>query len=171
MRIARTGSRMNQQSTMRERTVRRIIPASAMTSRGPTVLVLVCAVMLAHAGNLSVRTYAVADGLANNHVSRIFRDSHNFLWMCTDEGLSRFDGLHFVNFTLADGLPDIHVNDIIETRRGEYWIGTDGGVVLFRPADHGSRFITFTPHNSGRARLGRSLSDASLGNYGDIRPN
>src|SRR5580692_6099596 len=111
------------------------------------------ATMMAHAGTLSVRTYTVAEGLANNHVSRIFRDSHNFLWVCTDEGLSRFDGLHFVNFTPADGLPDIHVNDIIETHGGEYWIGTDGGVVLFRPADHGARFSTFSPPGPERARL------------------
>jgi ligand-binding sensor domain-containing protein len=111
------------------------------------------ATMMAHAGTLSVRTYTVAEGLANNHVSRIFRDSHNFLWVCTDEGLSRFDGLHFVNFTPADGLPDIHINDIIETHGGEYWIGTDGGVVLFRPADHGARFSTFSPPGPERARL------------------
>ena len=124
-----------------------------MASLALTVSFLVCAAMMAHAGTLSLRTYTVAEGLANNHVSRIFRDSHNFLWVCTDEGLSRFDGLHFVNFTPADGLPDIHVNDIIETRRGEYWIGTDGGVVLFRPAGHGSRFTTFNPPGPERARL------------------
>ena len=53
----------------------------------------------------------------------------------------------------ADGLPDIHVNDIIETRSGDYWIGTDGGVVLFRPAGHGSRFMTYTPPGPERARL------------------
>ena len=124
-----------------------------MASLPPGALFLLCAAMIAHAANLSVRTYSVAEGLANNHVSRIFHDSHNFLWVCTDEGLSRFDGLHFVNFTPADGLPDIHVNDIIETHRGEYWIGTDGGVVLFRPAGQDSRFITFIPPGPERARL------------------
>jgi ligand-binding sensor domain-containing protein/signal transduction histidine kinase len=123
-----------------------------MATRFASIACLICAVM-AHAATLSVRSYTVADGLANNHVSRIYRDSHDFLWICTDEGLSRFDGLHFVNFTPADGLPDIHVNDIIETRRGDYWIGTDGGLVLFRPASHGSRFVIFDPPGPERARL------------------
>jgi ligand-binding sensor domain-containing protein len=127
--------------------------ASAMASLVPTASFLVCAMMMAHAGTLSVRTYTVVEGLANNHVSRIYRNSHNFLWVCTDEGLSRFDGLHFVNFTPADGLPDIHVNDIIEAHGGEYWIGTDGGVVLFRPADRGSLFRTFNPPGPERAKL------------------
>jgi ligand-binding sensor domain-containing protein/signal transduction histidine kinase len=121
-----------------------------MASRLASLAWLVFVAVAAHAGTLFVRTYSVAEGLANNHVSRIYRDSHNFLWMCTDEGLSRFDGLHFVNFTPADGLPDIHVNDIIETRRGNYWIATDGGAVLFRPGGPGPRFVTFKP--SGRQR-------------------
>ena len=124
-----------------------------MASLAPTLLFLACAVITANAESLSVRNYTVAEGLANNHVSRIFRDSHNFLWICTDEGLSRFDGLHFVNYTPADGLPDIHVNDIVETGRGDYWIGTDGGVVLFRPAERGGHFTTFIPPGPERARL------------------
>ncbi|MFL6305458.1 MAG: two-component regulator propeller domain-containing protein [Candidatus Sulfotelmatobacter sp.] len=121
-----------------------------MASRLASLAWLLLAAAAAHAGTLFVRSYSVAEGLANNHVSRIYRDSHNFLWMCTDEGLSRFDGLHFVNFTPADGLPDIHVNDIIETHRGDYWIATDGGAVFFRPAGPGPRFVTFKP--SGRQR-------------------
>src|SRR4030088_2756612 len=93
------------------------------------------AVFPTHAERLPLRAYTVNEGLAHNHVNRIYRDSHDFLWICTDEGLSRFDGRSFVNYTVANGLPHIHVNDIIETRTGEYWIGTDGGVVLFRPRD------------------------------------
>src|SRR5690242_8738431 len=77
---------------------------------------------------LAIRSYTVVDGLAHDHVSHIYRDSHDFLWMCTDDGLSRFDGRRFVNYTTADGLPHIHVNDIIETRTGDYWVATDGGV-------------------------------------------
>lgn len=83
--------------------------------------------------------------LAHDHVSRIYRDSHGFLWICTDEGLSRFDGLRFLNYTVADGLPHIHVNDIVETRGGEYWVGTDGGLTLFRPAGPARRFTVFKP--------------------------
>lgn len=124
-----------------------------MASHLASLVWLLFAVATAHAGTLFVRSYSVAEGLANNHVSRIYRDSHNFLWMCTDEGLSRFDGLHFANFTPADGLPDIHVNDIIETRRGDYWVATDGGAVFFRPAGPGPRFVTFTPPGRQRADI------------------
>ena len=47
---------------------------------------------------LPIRTYATADGLAHNIVNRIVRDSRGFLWFCTAEGLSRFDGYRFTTF-------------------------------------------------------------------------
>src|SRR5258708_9287152 len=71
-----------------------------------------------------IRAYTVAEGLAHDHVSRIYRDSQDFLWICTDEGLSRFDGRRFVNYTIAEGLPPIHVTDIIDTRRPDYSVAT-----------------------------------------------
>ena len=41
---------------------------------------------------LPIKTYTTADGLAHNVVNRVVRDSRGFLWFCTREGLSRFDG-------------------------------------------------------------------------------
>ena len=100
---------------------------------------------------LAIRSYTVVDGLAHDHVSHIYRDSHDFLWICTDDGLSRFDGRHFVNYTTADGLPHIHVNDIIEASSGDYWLATDGGVTLFRPAHPAQRFKSFKPDGPPQA--------------------
>ena len=41
---------------------------------------------------LPVKTYTTADGLAANRINSIASDSRGFLWFCTQEGLSRFDG-------------------------------------------------------------------------------
>jgi ligand-binding sensor domain-containing protein len=38
------------------------------------------------------------------------QDKEGFMWFGTESGLSRFDGVHFKNFTTEDGLPD---NEII----------------------------------------------------------
>jgi hypothetical protein len=38
-----------------------------------------------------------------------------FLWFCTGEGLSRFDGYRFTNYTTDQGLPAAAVNDLLET--------------------------------------------------------
>ena len=58
------------------------------------------------AERLPVKTYTVADGLLRDIVYRIRQDSRGFLWFCTAEGISRFDGYGFTNFTTDDGLPD-----------------------------------------------------------------
>ena len=50
----------------------------------------------------SIKNYTVADGLSQNTVKDIEMDTQGFLWMTTEKGLSRFDGISFKNFT---GLP------------------------------------------------------------------
>jgi ligand-binding sensor domain-containing protein/signal transduction histidine kinase len=81
------------------------------------------------AERLPIRIYSTADGLAHNTVNRIVRDSQGFLWFCTLEGLSRFDGYGFRNFGTAHGLPPAGVNHLLETRDGDYWVATDSGLV------------------------------------------
>ena len=85
------------------------------------------------AERLPLKVYSAADGLAHNSVNRIVRDSHGYLWFCTSEGLSRFDGYEFHNLGRRDGLPHRDVHDLLETRAGEFWIATSGGVCRYRP--------------------------------------
>lgn len=87
-----------------------------------------------YAEHLPIKTYTTADGLARDTIGRIVRDSRGFLWFCTAEGLSRFDGYQFVSYTTHQGLPDRRVNDLLETRKGAYWIATGNGIVHFNPS-------------------------------------
>jgi ligand-binding sensor domain-containing protein/two-component sensor histidine kinase len=85
------------------------------------------------AEQLPVQVYTTADGLAHNHINCIRQDSRGFLWFCTDEGLTRFDGYRLISYTTRDGLPHPWINDLIETRDGALWIASDGGVSRFNP--------------------------------------
>ncbi|HYX40101.1 MAG TPA: two-component regulator propeller domain-containing protein, partial [Pyrinomonadaceae bacterium] len=60
------------------------------------LLLFVC--LDARAERLPLKTYTTADGLAHNVINKIVRDSRGFLWFCTEEGLSRFDGYSFTNY-------------------------------------------------------------------------
>jgi ligand-binding sensor domain-containing protein/two-component sensor histidine kinase len=82
---------------------------------------------------LPLKTYTTADGLVHERVRRIVRDSHGFLWFCTGDGLSRFDGYTFTNYNSAQGLQQPAINDLIERRDGSYWLATNGGAILFNP--------------------------------------
>ena len=87
------------------------------------------------AEQLPVRVYTTADGLPRDLIQRIIRDSHGFLWFCTGDGLSRFNGYEFTTYGVQDGLPHPFINDLIETRRGVYWVATNGGgVARFNPS-------------------------------------
>ncbi len=87
------------------------------------------------AQQLPVRTYTTGDGLPRDLILRIVRDSHGFLWFCTGDGLSRFNGSEFTSYGVEQGLPHPVINDLLETRSGVYWVATNGaGVSRFNPS-------------------------------------
>lgn len=95
------------------------------------LFVIFCTVAVAE--RLPVKTYTVADGLLRDSVTKIKQDSRGFLWFCTHEGISRFDGVEMTNFTVADGLPDRFVNDFLETSVGTIYIATGKGLARLNP--------------------------------------
>jgi ligand-binding sensor domain-containing protein/two-component sensor histidine kinase len=69
------------------------------------------------------------DGLPQSYVQSIVQTRDGYLWLATQAGLVRFDG---VNFTVFDtqNTPQITENNIqvlYEDRDANLWIGTDGG--------------------------------------------
>ena len=105
--------------------------------------VLFVVASLIRAERLAIQTYTTANGLAHNTINKIVRDSRGFLWFCTQEGLSRFDGYEFVNFGTDQGLPHPYVSDLLETHDGEYWIATNGGLVHFNVRGNATNHVTY----------------------------
>ena len=83
----------------------------------------------AWAERLPIKAYTAADGLAHDRVTCVVSDSRGFLWFCTAQGLSRFDGHRFSTDVVPRVLPDAGINDFLETSRGVYWVATNGGGV------------------------------------------
>ncbi|MFA9370736.1 MAG: two-component regulator propeller domain-containing protein [Labilibaculum antarcticum] len=75
------------------------------------------------------------DGLVNNHVNCIYKDTRGFIWIGTRAGLSRFDGFEFVNYTHttkdSTTIVDNYIENIQEDVDGNLWIGTLQGYVVF----------------------------------------
>lgn len=61
-------------------------------------------------------------------------DGLGFRWLCTSEGLARYDGVGFRTFTAADGLPHNAVTAVLPAVDGTYWIGTSRGLAHFDPS-------------------------------------
>lgn len=60
------------------------------------------------------------EGLSNNTLKDIYQDKDGFLWLGTDIGLSRYDGIHFHNYNLVDTEPH-SLACIYETSRNLLW--------------------------------------------------
>ncbi len=94
-----------------------------------------CAAMLlvalsqASAQILPFKTFTTRDGILSNYALSLCTDARGYLWIGTNDGLSRYDGISFRNYTVADGLPFSRVNCVYESPRnpGTLWIGTNGG--------------------------------------------
>ena len=89
----------------------------------------------AESQSLQFKTYSVNDGLVSRHVRRILQDTKGFLWIGTWEGLSKYDGARFLNFTPANGFPGNVVNDIYEDEAGRLLVAINEGSVLMIQAD------------------------------------
>lgn len=118
------------------------------------------------AERLPVKTYTVADGLLRDTVYRIKQDSRGFMWFCTTEGISRFDGAAMTNFTVGDGLPHRFVNDFLETRNGTIYIATGKGLARLNPrgvrgAAENPLFTVFLPDNERADSIKTLFEDKS----------
>ncbi len=82
---------------------------------------------LDHFGHQAWRTDS---GLPQNTVHAILQTRDGYLWLGTDGGLVRFDGIDFVTFD-AENTPQFKsdtVNDLLQDESGMLWISTAAGV-------------------------------------------
>ncbi len=78
------------------------------------------------------RRWTRDDGLPQNSVQAIIQDSKGYLWLATQEGLARFDGVRFVVFDrhTSPALPANNVLSLVLEKGNSIWIGLrNGGLV------------------------------------------
>ena len=84
------------------------------------------------AAGQNARLYLPELGLPNSQVNRIYQDRTDYIWICTEGGLVRFDGLRFETYQhdreSANCLSSSSVIDMVEDGRGTKWIGTAAGL-------------------------------------------
>lgn len=97
--------------------------------------------------------YNMDDGLAYDNVNCIFQDSRGYIWIGTELGLSRFDGIGFKNYYNrwedSTSLSENRISDILEDSLGHLWIATrDGGLNRFDPKIEEFKSYQKVPGNS-----------------------
>ncbi|MDQ3050285.1 MAG: hypothetical protein M3Q95_05315, partial [Bacteroidota bacterium] len=68
--------------------------------------------------------YSVRQGLVNSNVYAITQDKAGFMWFGTENGLSRFDGISFQNYTLAKLGLTSYISSLTTTEDGKIILGS-----------------------------------------------
>ena len=78
-------------------------------------------------------TWGRAEGLPQLSVAALAQTPDGFLWVGTQEGVARFDGVRFTPYDAVSGhLPTSAVTELLVDEAGALWVGTRGGVAVHR---------------------------------------
>jgi signal transduction histidine kinase/ligand-binding sensor domain-containing protein/ActR/RegA family two-component response regulator len=81
-----------------------------------------------------LESWQTRDGLPTNGLQALAQDADGFLWLGTEAGLVRFDGVQFRTFdrNSTPALKATEVTALFVDKANRLWIGTDDGSVLRR---------------------------------------
>ena len=96
--------------------------------------VVLLAISAISAQGQTARLYTSGEGLANSYINGIFQDSKGFIWVPTENGLSKFDGMSFTNMrhnpSRQNSLASNTARTVLEDSRGVLWVGTSAGLQI-----------------------------------------
>lgn len=74
------------------------------------------------------------DGFSRSMITAVAQTRDGYLWLGTQSGLLRFDGVRNVEWQPPPGtsIPDDHIRALLVGRDGTLWIGTEQGVASWR---------------------------------------
>jgi signal transduction histidine kinase/streptogramin lyase len=78
--------------------------------------------------------WRIEDGVFAGSPNVIAQTTDGYLWIGTQAGLTRFDGVRFVSWRPPEGkeLPSSRINSLLGARDGSLWIGTAMGLARWR---------------------------------------
>jgi ligand-binding sensor domain-containing protein/signal transduction histidine kinase/CheY-like chemotaxis protein/HPt (histidine-containing phosphotransfer) domain-containing protein len=76
--------------------------------------------------------WQIPEGLPQNSAQAIARTPDGYLWVGTQEGLARFDGVRFTVFDSNNeaAIPNKYISVLFVDRAGRLWIGTRSGIAV-----------------------------------------
>ncbi|MFC2155648.1 two-component regulator propeller domain-containing protein [Acidobacteriota bacterium] len=89
--------------------------------------------------------WRTSQGLPSDTINAIAQTKNGYLWIGTNKGLIRFDGVNFETIDFAPamrGSKNRRVSTLYVDKDGVLWIGHPGGLTRFK----GGNFLTFSSH-------------------------
>ncbi|WP_346949178.1 two-component regulator propeller domain-containing protein, partial [Dyella sp.] len=110
-----------------------LIPHRCTSRRACQLVAALCLLawqLLAQAAQLPLTLYDQGSGLTSLSVVRIYQDREGFVWVGTEKGLYRFDGMAFSQVGAEQGFQVSEVISFDEDVRGRLWVGSRAGLQL-----------------------------------------
>jgi ligand-binding sensor domain-containing protein/class 3 adenylate cyclase/predicted metal-dependent HD superfamily phosphohydrolase len=87
--------------------------------------------------NIRFQNLDINKGLSQSTVNAVIQDEAGFIWIATQDGLNRFDGLNFKVFRNqpdnTNSLSNNYITSLSLDESGVIWVGTEGGLNRFDP--------------------------------------
>ncbi len=94
----------------------------------------------------------INEGLSSNRVWCIYRDREEFLWICTDVGLDRYDSKNVISYRYNEddstSISSNSVRYIFEDQNGTLWFGTNKGLNLYNRKFNNFKRFSHVPGDS-----------------------
>ncbi len=113
-----------------------------------------------------VNTFTTDNGLPSNHIYDMVEDNKGFLWIATNNGVSRFDGKYFQNFSVNDGLPSNDALQVVKDGSGTIWVNCyKEKLVYFNPLTN--RFIALNG-NKDLDKMAKTFYQITVSKEGNL---
>ncbi len=93
---------------------------------------------------------SMEEGLSENWVTKVYRDSRGLLWIGTRYGLNVYNGYQVKNYFYNDGnqhsIPDNYITTIYEDNDSTIWIGSTRGLFRYNKEIDGFETIKLSTH-------------------------
>jgi signal transduction histidine kinase/ligand-binding sensor domain-containing protein/DNA-binding NarL/FixJ family response regulator len=90
-----------------------------------------------------VRFYSSDREISNSVITKILQDKQGFIWIATEDGLNRFDGLTFKCYTSIHDDRTTLTSNFVRTlsldSKGRLWVGCINGLLQYNPEDESFR--------------------------------
>lgn len=91
--------------------------------------------------------YSSKDGLSYGFITGIVQDDNGFIWLSTEDGLNRFDGINFKvfkhNAANPNSLPSNYIDFMYKDTEGAIWLSTRQGIYQFNT--NTEKYVKFKP--------------------------
>src|SRR5262245_8699129 len=115
-------------------------------------------------------SWTTENGLPQNSVRAIKQTRDGYLWVATENGLARFDGVRFTVFNKLN-TPEITSNRFVSLREshdGDLWAGIEGGGVI---RYHDGVFTAHTTKDGLLTNIVRRVDEDAAGTIWIYHPN